>query len=260
MPIKYTDEMLREAVASSESFASVLRFLNAGRSGSVHGHIKSRVMKLGLDTSHFTHRNSSVESSKKKSASEILIKKQDGERRTTRPQLLRAMIESGLEYQCSDCPLSTSWNGKVLNLEIDHKDGDSTNNVLSNLQFLCPNCHSQTLSNNRSQAFNPFSSDPETLALILGKKETQDNSKYKLCGDGCSNLIKPSSNKCRTCNGKQLKPERQKIVWPSVEDLIAQVQLSSYVQVGKALGVSDNSVRKRITYYGYSTKTFSKLK
>ena len=28
--------------------------------------------------------------------------------------------------------------------ELNHKDGDSSNHLLPNLEFLCPNCHSQT--------------------------------------------------------------------------------------------------------------------
>ena len=36
------------------------------------------------------------------------------------------------------------WNGKELRLELDHIDGDSTNNTVDNLRLLCPNCHSQT--------------------------------------------------------------------------------------------------------------------
>jgi hypothetical protein len=34
--------------------------------------------------------------------------------------------------------------GHDLSLELDHIDGDSTNNTPGNLRFLCPNCHSQT--------------------------------------------------------------------------------------------------------------------
>jgi 5-methylcytosine-specific restriction endonuclease McrA len=33
---------------------------------------------------------------------------------------------------------------KPLRCQVDHADGDSTNNKLENLRLLCPNCHSQT--------------------------------------------------------------------------------------------------------------------
>lgn len=44
---------------------------------------------------------------------------------------------------CELCGL-TEWFGKKLSLEVDHKDGNRYNHALSNLQILCPNCHSQT--------------------------------------------------------------------------------------------------------------------
>jgi 5-methylcytosine-specific restriction endonuclease McrA len=46
-------------------------------------------------------------------------------------------------YICSVCKIS-EWNGKELCLEIDHIDGNYTNNTSSNLRLICPNCHSQT--------------------------------------------------------------------------------------------------------------------
>lgn len=59
-----------------------------------------------------------------------------------------AMIRAGVPYVCSvtECPLHTSidWCGKKITLQVDHVDGDRLNNYLSNLRFLCPNCHSQT--------------------------------------------------------------------------------------------------------------------
>jgi len=65
------------------------------------------------------------------------------DRREPSARLRRAMLESGFVYECGECHI-TSWNGKKLNLEIDHKDGNPLNNKRDNLVFLCPNCHSQT--------------------------------------------------------------------------------------------------------------------
>ena len=48
-----------------------------------------------------------------------------------------------LEYKCNMCDIE-SWNDKPITLELDHSDGDSTNCKLTNLRYLCPNCHSQT--------------------------------------------------------------------------------------------------------------------
>jgi hypothetical protein len=46
--------------------------------------------------------------------------------------------------KCAICGVGNVYNNKPLTLEIDHIDGKSYNNIISNLRFLCPNCHSQT--------------------------------------------------------------------------------------------------------------------
>lgn len=46
-------------------------------------------------------------------------------------------------HQCEYCK-NTEWNGKPITLELDHIDGNSDNNEATNLQIICPNCHSQT--------------------------------------------------------------------------------------------------------------------
>ena len=47
------------------------------------------------------------------------------------------------QNKCEICNIS-EWNGKEIKCELDHIDGDKTNNALENLRILCPNCHSQT--------------------------------------------------------------------------------------------------------------------
>jgi hypothetical protein len=46
-------------------------------------------------------------------------------------------------YCCNKCGIS-EWQGFKIPLELEHKDGNSTNNVRENLEGLCPNCHSIT--------------------------------------------------------------------------------------------------------------------
>jgi hypothetical protein len=45
--------------------------------------------------------------------------------------------------RCSNCNLS-EWMGKRLVVELEHKDGNSSNDSPDNVCLLCPNCHSQT--------------------------------------------------------------------------------------------------------------------
>lgn len=63
---------------------------------------------------------------------------------TTRTGIKRRILKDNLiEYKCEECGLE-NWNGKRLSLHLDHINGDRWDHKLTNLRFLCPNCHSQT--------------------------------------------------------------------------------------------------------------------
>ena len=68
---------------------------------------------------------------------------EEGTSITTNSTLKKYLIESRGE-KCEVCNIGAEWNGKYLSLQVDHIDGNSDNNYLSNVRLICPNCHAQT--------------------------------------------------------------------------------------------------------------------
>jgi hypothetical protein len=65
-------------------------------------------------------------------------------RRTQRGHLKRRLIREGLkEHRCERCGIC-EWEGKPLNMQLHHINGDGFDNRLENVELLCANCHSQT--------------------------------------------------------------------------------------------------------------------
>ena len=58
-------------------------------------------------------------------------------------RLLRAGIKQN-KCEKESCTTGPLWLDAPVVCELHHKDGNSTNNKLENLEMLCPNCHSQT--------------------------------------------------------------------------------------------------------------------
>lgn len=139
---KYTKERLEAAASKATSVQGVARIiLGKPVSGNQHQHIKKMIQKYGINHSHFLGyaHNKGMISNQRKLPNQIFV---IGQRQKS-AQLRRALLESGIEYKCLICGID-KWKDGKLNLEIDHIDGDSTNNKIVNLRFMCPNCHSQT--------------------------------------------------------------------------------------------------------------------
>jgi 5-methylcytosine-specific restriction endonuclease McrA len=59
-------------------------------------------------------------------------------------KLRKRLLTDGLkENKCEICDSST-WLDKPIKLELHHIDGNRNNNLIENIQLLCPNCHSYT--------------------------------------------------------------------------------------------------------------------
>lgn len=73
--------------------------------------------------------------------------------KNTRRASAKKLIKFGLKsHKCEVC-LRSTWNDQPIPIELDHIDGDSSNNELNNLRILCPNCHAQTPTYCRSKDF-----------------------------------------------------------------------------------------------------------
>jgi hypothetical protein len=144
--MKYTTEMLAEAARQSTTIAGVLRQLNIRVTGGAHSHIKRRLAESGIDTSHFTGKPDLRGrcSPRALTPDEILVIRPPHRRRPPGALLTRAMLAKGVALECAWCHVGPLWNGEVLVLHVDVINGDYHDCRLTNLRFLCPNCHSQT--------------------------------------------------------------------------------------------------------------------
>ena len=56
---------------------------------------------------------------------------------------LRRIISFLRGYKCGVCEIS-EWRGSPITLEVEHRNGDSSDCSPENVCLICPNCHSQT--------------------------------------------------------------------------------------------------------------------
>lgn len=140
---KFTDQQLAEAVANETTIAGVLRRLGYNPHGGCYDTVRRYIERLGLDVSHFTHQgwakgNKKTAEGYRGDLLPLLVK--GGRVNGLRNRLISAGIK---EAKCEECGL-TEWRGQPAPLQVDHVDGDRSNNELNNLRILCANCHMLT--------------------------------------------------------------------------------------------------------------------
>lgn len=87
----------------------------------------------------------------------------------TEAKLIKRRVLLEQEGRCNKC-LNYEWMGHPITIELEHKDGNSTNHSRENIECLCPNCHAMTKTwrgrNKNSGAYRNRVSDDVLLAAL----------------------------------------------------------------------------------------------
>ena len=147
----YTKEWLEELCASSYSLSEVLTKAGRKVAGGSQQTLKKKIAEFEIDISQFRGQtwnkgltkedDSRIVSMEKYSLEEVFIKNSPISWKVTRGYIERHKV---IPYVCHNCGCDGNWQGGQIALEVHHDDGDHTNNELSNLYYLCPNCHALT--------------------------------------------------------------------------------------------------------------------
>jgi len=225
------EDHLRVVVAASRTSTDALRRLGLSTGGGEHHQrFERKLEELGISTTHFVYHAAPTSCRKggsRKALGEILVR---GSTYNPRKLKKRLICEGVLEERCAECGVGPEWNGKPLVHQLDHISGDRSDQRLSNLRLLCPNCHSQT----------PTFAGRNKRGGAKGRK------------DSCPRCGRPkqrASQHCRQCSQRQQEITQ----WPSDDRLRELVWERPVSEVAKGLGVSGAAVKKRCRRVGIDT-------
>jgi hypothetical protein len=130
---------LRAAVAAASSIAQAIRGLGHEPTGATRKWFARDVRLHDIDISHFPP--ATARGGRPRRPIERLLVR---DIQISSNDLRHRLLEEGIKQPRCEGGLRTRWEGRPMPLELDHIDGDRTNNLLENIRLLCPNCHAST--------------------------------------------------------------------------------------------------------------------
>jgi len=139
----WNDTDLLKAVRTSYSYRSVIAKLGLVPAGGNYLQVQKAIASLEISTEHFKGMgwNSGNRGgyAPRRSLSSILVQKSDFQSF----KLKRRLFTEGMKKpMCEICGWAEQSVDGRIPLELDHINGDHTDNRIENLRVLCPNCHS----------------------------------------------------------------------------------------------------------------------
>lgn len=238
---QFTKTQIENMLKESISFLQFLKKIGASSNGSgAYKSIKNQLNKLNIEIPIF---NLYVyKENKKLKDDDIFIENSIAVSRTN---IKRRIIKNNLlKYECSECKNNGMWNDKNLSLQLEHKNGINNDYRIENLEFLCPNCHSQTETyagkkNKKTEIKIKNKTRKIIINTEIDKKIIEIKGK-SICE--CGGKKNRSSKRCKNCSDLS----QRKHLRPNIDILIDEVNNIGYSAVGRKYGVSDNTIKKWI--------------
>lgn len=98
-----------------------------------------------------------------------------------------------IPYVCEKCGNDGNWQGTVLTLQLDHRNGVNNDHRLENLRWLCPNCHSQTdtfTGKNKTDKKNIIFTEEQAIEALKNTPNVNQATQYIGCSKGGANWIR----------------------------------------------------------------------
>ena len=139
----WSQEQLKNAVKTSQSYRNVIKLLELKPTGGNYDQVKKYIKQYGLSTKHFTGKawNKGLKFSFRPfiELDDILVKNSTYQSYKLKKRLFSVRLK---EPKCEKCGWAQISVDGRLPLELDHINGDRHDNRIENLRILCPNCHS----------------------------------------------------------------------------------------------------------------------
>lgn len=140
---RWSDDELRSAVAASFGCAEAIRKLGLIAAGGNYEVVKRNIRELELDTSHFRGQGWNADGKHFSHTPEPIEQLLVAGRYVSTIHLKRRLIREGLKAErCELCGWAQRSPDGRIPVELDHINGERSDNRLENLRVLCPNCHS----------------------------------------------------------------------------------------------------------------------